>query len=49
MSMEKIVERGVCLDQIYLLLNMPPKISISEIMEYLKGKSSSTISQNFGI
>ena len=36
----EIVEGSVCEDHIHLCLKIPPKISISEFMGYLKGKSA---------
>ncbi len=35
-----IVEAQCCLDHIHMLVEIPPKYSVSEIMGYLKGKSS---------
>ena len=36
----EIVEAECCPDHIHMLVNIPPKYSVSEIMGYLKGKSS---------
>ena len=36
----KIVEAYVCPDHIHMLVSIPPKISVSSFMGYLKGKSS---------
>ena len=36
----KIIEAELCPDHIYMLIEIPPKYSVSEIMVYLKGKSS---------
>ena len=36
----EIVEANVCPDHIHMLVKIPPKISISSFMGYLKGKSS---------
>lgn len=33
----EIIEGAVCIDHVHLCLNIPPKISISEFMGYLKG------------
>ena len=44
----KIVEAEVCPDHIHLLLSIPPKMSVSGFMGYLKGKSSLMIFQKFG-
>ena len=35
-----IVEGSVCVDHIHLCLKIPPKLSVSEFMGYLKGKSA---------
>ncbi len=44
----EIIEGEICLDYIHLLLSIPPKISVSSFMGYLKGKSSLMILQRFG-
>ena len=36
----KIIEAEACPDHIHMLLSIPPKYSVSQIMGYLKGKSS---------
>ena len=36
----EIVEAQLCPDHIHMLLSIPPKFSVSEIMGYLKEKSS---------
>ena len=36
----EIIEAELCLDHVHMLIRIPPKHSVSEIMEYLKGKSS---------
>ena len=43
-----IVEGEICPDHVHLMLSIPPKISISSFMGYLKGKSSLMIFQKFG-
>lgn len=35
-----IIEAEVCPDHVHMLLEIPPKYSVSGIMGYLKGKSS---------
>ena len=35
----EIIEGAVCTDHIHLCVSIPPKISVSSFMEYLKGKS----------
>ena len=44
----EIIEGEVCPDHIHLLLSIPPKISVSSFMGYLKGKSSLMIFQKYG-
>ena len=44
----KIVEAEVCPDHIHMLLEIPPKISVSSFMGYLKGKSSTMLYEQFG-
>ena len=44
----EIIEGEVCPDHIHLLLSIPPKMSVSGFMGYLKGKSSLMIFQKFG-
>mgnify|MGYP000044754263 CR=1 FL=1 len=36
----EIIEGEICLDHIHLLLSIPPKMSVSSFMGYLKGKSA---------
>lgn len=36
----EIIEGEICPDHIHLLLSIPPKLSVSGFMGYLKGKSS---------
>ena len=36
----EIIEAECCQDHIHMLVRIPPKYSVSEIMGYLKGKSS---------
>ena len=36
----KIVEAEVCLDHIHMLVEIPPKMSVSSFVGFLKGKSS---------
>lgn len=44
----EIIEGEICEDHIHLLLSIPPKLSVSGFMGYLKGKSSLMIFQRFG-
>ena len=44
----EIIEGEICNDNVHLLVSIPPKISVSGFMGYLKGKSSLMIFQKFG-
>ena len=44
----EIVEGEVCPDHIHMLVSIPPKMSVSGFMGYLKGKSAMMIFQKFG-
>lgn len=44
----EIIEGEVCPDHIRLLLSIPPKMSVSGSVGYLKGKSSLMIFQKYG-
>ena len=43
-----IIEAEVCPDHIHMLVEIPPKISVSSFVGYLKGKSSTLIYEQFG-
>ena len=43
-----ILEAEVCIDHVHMLVEIPPKISVSGFMGYLKGKSSLMIFQKYG-
>lgn len=43
-----IIEGEVCPDHVHMLLGIPPKMSVSGFMGYLKGKSSLMIYQKWG-
>ena len=36
----EIIEAQLCTDHVHMLISIPPKYSVSQIMGYLKGKSS---------
>ena len=36
----EIIEANACVDHIHMLIKVPPKMSVSSIMGYLKGKST---------
>ena len=42
----EILEAEACKDHIHMLVSIPPKYSVSQIMGYLKGKSSLMIFEN---
>ena len=43
----EIIEAEACKDHIHMLISVPPKYSISQIMGYLKGKSSLMIFEKY--
>ena len=43
-----IIEAEVCPDHIHMLLEIPPKYSVSGFMGYLKGKSSTMLYEQYG-
>ena len=43
-----IVEAHACTDHIHMLVKIPPKLSVSQFMGYLKGKSSLMIYEKWG-
>ena len=43
----EILEAEACKDHIYMLISVPPEYSISQIMGYLKGKSSLMIFEKY--
>ena len=43
----EIIEAEACPDHIHMLVSIPPKYSVSEVMGYLKGKSSLMIFDMF--
>ena len=44
----EIIEGEICPDHIHMLVSIPPKMSVSGFMGYLKGKSSLMLFQRFG-
>lgn len=44
----EIIEGEMAVDHVHLLLSIPPKMSVSGVMGYIKGKSSLIIYQKFG-
>lgn len=43
----EIIEAEACPDHIHMLLKIPPKYSVAQIMGYLKGKSSLMIFEKY--
>ncbi len=43
----EIIEAEVCKDHIHMLVSIPPKYSVAQIMGYLKGKSSLIIFEKY--
>ena len=43
----EIIEAEACPDHIHMLLSIPPKYSIAQVMGYLKGKSSLMIFEKY--
>lgn len=43
----KILEAEICPDHVHMLVEIPPKMSVSGFMGYLKGKSTVLIYQRF--
>lgn len=44
----EIIEAEMCSDHVHMLVSIPPKISVSSFMGYLKGKSSVMLYEQFG-
>ena len=44
----EIIEGEVCPDHVHMLISIPPKMSVSGFMGFLKGKSSLMIYQRWG-
>ena len=40
MKQINLIEGKVCVDHVHMYIGVPPKLSISDVMAYLKGKSS---------
>lgn len=43
-----ILEAEICPDHVHMLVEIPPKLSVSQFMGYLKGKSSTMLYEQFG-
>ena len=44
----EIIEAEICPDHIHILVEIPPKMSVSGFMGYLKGKSATMLYEQFG-
>ena len=44
----RLVEGEVCPDHVHMLVEIPPKMSVSGFMGYLKGKSGTMLYEKFG-
>ena len=42
-----ILEGHVCLDHVHVLIEIPPKYSVSQVVGFIKGKSAIAIARNF--
>jgi putative transposase len=43
----EILEGHICNDHIHMLISIPPKYSVSQVIGYIKGKSAIYIARNF--
>ena len=43
----RIIEEHVCIDHVHMCSEIPPKISVSQAIGYIKGKSAITIARDF--
>ncbi len=44
----KIEEGNLCTDHVHMLLSVPPKCSVSQVVGYIKGKSAIQLAREFG-
>lgn len=42
-----IIEGAVCVDYVHICVSLPPKYSVSQFVEYLKGKSALMVYDKF--
>ena len=42
----ELIEGHLCIDHVHMLLKIPPKLSVSQFMGYIKGKSALMIFEN---
>ena len=43
----KIVEGHICMDHIHMLVMIPPKYSVAQVVGYIKGKSAIALARNY--
>jgi putative transposase len=43
----KIVEGHICRDHIHMLIEIPPRYAVSEVVGYIKGKSAIAIARKY--
>ena len=43
----KIAEGHICVDHVHILIEIPPKYSVSQVVGFIKGKSAIAIARNF--
>jgi putative transposase len=44
----KIIQGNMVQDHVHMLISIPPKYSVSQIMGYIKGKSAIAVARQFG-
>lgn len=44
----KIIEGHMVQDQVHMLIKIPPKYSVAEVVGYIKGKSAIAVARQFG-
>lgn len=44
----KIVEGHMMIDHVHILIKIPPKYSVSQVVEYIKGKSAIYVARKYG-
>ena len=44
----KIIQGGMVQDHVHMLISIPPKYSVAEIVGYIKGKSAIAVARQFG-
>jgi putative transposase len=44
----RIEEGHLCSDHVHMLISIPPKYSVSQVVGFLKGKSAIAIARNYG-